>query len=101
MFETKWVRAWMIGMEVEVNPFEEVNAQVRKAGEWLGIDEDYIRVIQECYRELKVQITLRRENGKRLNLYGFRIHHNGARGPYKGGIRFHPAVNLEEVKALA
>ena len=52
------------------------------------------------YREIRVEIPLF-TNGKLLNLAGYRIQHNAARGPYKGGIRYHPHVDLEEVRALA
>ena len=53
------------------------------------------------YREVQVQIPVPREDGKIHCYSGFRVQHNGARGPYKGGIRFHPEVDLDEVRALA
>ena len=53
------------------------------------------------FRELRVQVAFRRDDGNVEIAYGYRVQHNGARGPYKGGIRYHPAANLDEVRALA
>ncbi len=53
------------------------------------------------YREVTVQIPIKLSDGKTHVFTGFRVQHNGARGPYKGGIRFHPEVDLDEVRALA
>lgn len=52
-------------------------------------------------RELSVQVPLRRDDGTIEVLSGYRVQHNAARGPFKGGVRFHPAVDLDEVRALA
>lgn len=84
-----------------VNPYHEVNQQIEKAARLLGIHEDYILPMKSCYRELQVQILLRRDGGKLEEFTGFRVQHNAARGPYKGGIRYHPSVDLDEVRALA
>jgi glutamate dehydrogenase (NAD(P)+) len=57
--------------------------------------------LRSAYREVQVQIPIRRADGK-IHVYsGYRVQHNAARGPYKGGIRFHEDVNLDEVRALA
>lgn len=85
----------------KMSAFEEVNWQYNKAADLLGIPEYYKTVMRNCYRELKVQITLRRDDGKQEEYVGYRVQHNGARGPYKGGIRYHPSVDLDEVRALA
>src|SRR5205085_12181664 len=53
------------------------------------------------YREVLVQIPIRLDDGKIHVFSGYRVQHNGARGPYKGGVRFHPEVDLDEVRALA
>ncbi len=81
--------------------YEEVNWQYDKAAGLLGIPDDYKNIMRNCYRELRVQITLRRDNGALEEYTGFRVQHNGARGPYKGGIRYHPSVDIDEVRALA
>lgn len=82
-------------------PFEEVNWHLAKAFERLNIPPVYRDVMSNCYRELKVQIMLHRDNGDVAELVGYRIQHNGVRGPYKGGVRFHPSVDLDEIRALA
>ena len=53
------------------------------------------------YREVTVQIPVKCSDGKIHVFSGYRIQHNGARGPYKGGIRYHPEVDVDEVRALA
>ena len=85
----------------KMTAYEEVNWQYNKAAEALGIPEQHKAIMRSCYRELKVQITLHRDDGRLEELYGFRVQHNGARGPYKGGIRYHPSVDMDEVRALA
>ena len=85
----------------KMTAYEEVNWQYNKAAELLGIPEQHKAIMRNCYRELKVQITLHRDDGRLEELYGFRVQHNGSRGPYKGGIRYHPSVDMDEVRALA
>ena len=81
--------------------FEEVNFHLGRAFEVLEIPEEYRHQMSSCYRELKVQVMVRMDNGKLKEYFGYRVQHNGVRGPYKGGIRFHPSVDLDEVRALA
>lgn len=83
------------------NPFEEVSSYVRTAGTRLGIPDVYTSIMVNTYRELRVQIVMTRDDGSVFETYGYRVQHNGARGPYKGGIRYHPLVDLNEVRALA
>jgi glutamate dehydrogenase (NAD(P)+) len=85
----------------KMTAYEEVNWQYNKAAELLGIPEQHKSIMRSCYRELKVQITLHRDDGSLGEFFGFRVQHNGARGPYKGGIRYHPSVDMDEVRALA
>jgi glutamate dehydrogenase (NAD(P)+) len=85
----------------KMTAYEEVNWQYNKAAEQLGIPEHHKAIMRNCYRELKVQITLHRDDGSLSEFFGFRVQHNGARGPYKGGIRYHPSVDMDEVRALA
>jgi glutamate dehydrogenase (NAD(P)+) len=58
-------------------------------------------VFWEPYREVTVQIPVKLSDGRIHTFAGYRIQHNGARGPYKGGVRFHPEVDIDEVRALA
>src|SRR3954468_8249295 len=85
----------------EISNYEIVSHHFGGAVERLGIREDVATVLRSSYREVQVQIPVKQTDGK-IHVYsGFRVQHNGARGPYKGGIRFHPEVNLDEVRALA
>jgi glutamate dehydrogenase (NAD(P)+) len=85
----------------EVSNYEIVTHYFDDAAERLGLRDDVAIVLKTSYREVRVQIPLLRDDG-RIHVYsGFRVQHNGARGPYKGGIRFHPEVDLDEVRALA
>jgi glutamate dehydrogenase (NAD(P)+) len=67
----------------------------------LELPDDIRQVFWEPYREVSVQIPIKMSDGKTQVFHGYRIQHNGARGPYKGGIRFHPEVDIDEVRALA
>jgi glutamate dehydrogenase (NAD(P)+) len=85
----------------EVSNFEIVSEFFGRAADRLGIDEHVRKVLSTSYRELRVQLPLHRDDGT-LEVYsGYRVQHNGARGPYKGGVRYHPEVDLDEVRALA
>lgn len=81
--------------------FDEVNEQVAIAGGILGLHSGVIKALSACEREVTVSIPLREEDGEVEVLKGYRVQHSSARGPLKGGIRFHQDVNLEEVRALA
>jgi glutamate dehydrogenase (NAD(P)+) len=85
----------------EISNYEIVSHHFDKAVERLGIPEDIATVLKTSYREIQVQIPIRLGDGKVHVFSGFRVQHNGARGPYKGGVRFHPEVDLDEVRALA
>lgn len=76
-------------------------AQVEKAAECLKLDPGVLEVLEEPKRILTVSVPLRKDDGTTKVYRGYRVQHNLARGPAKGGIRFHPDVTLEEVIALA
>ena len=84
----------------EHSAFAEVNERVAQAGEILKIDKGVIKAISACEREVVISIPLHRDSGIDV-LTGYRVQHSSARGPRKGGIRFHQDVNLDEVRALA
>ncbi|MBC7222277.1 Glu/Leu/Phe/Val dehydrogenase [Candidatus Bipolaricaulota bacterium] len=86
---------------IEVNPYEMFKTQVRLAGTKLGLPPDLLEVIQTPERVLEVSIPVRMDDGSIRVFTGYRVQHSSARGPCKGGIRYHPAVTLDEVKALA
>src|SRR2546421_5356553 len=78
-----------------------VNQYFDEAAELIHLADEMYAVLKTPYREIDVQVPVRRESGELLVLRGYRVQHNGARGPYKGGVRYHPATDLEEVRALA
>jgi glutamate dehydrogenase (NAD(P)+) len=80
--------------------FDEVNQKVAQAGEILKIKPGVIKALSSCEREVVISIPLRRDDDVEV-LTGYRVQHSSARGPRKGGIRFHQAVDLDEVRALA
>src|SRR3954467_15461330 len=85
----------------EVSNFEIVSHHFDQAVGRLDVRDDVAVVLKSSYREVQVQIPVKLSDG-RIHVYsGYRVQHNGARGPYKGGIRFHPEVDLDEVRALA
>jgi glutamate dehydrogenase (NAD(P)+) len=85
----------------EKNPFEAMSERFDRAAQLLGLDEDLYAVMRVPSREIKVYIPVRMDTGH-LNVFeGFRVQHNFARGPAKGGIRYAPDVTLDEVKALS
>jgi glutamate dehydrogenase (NAD(P)+) len=81
--------------------FEQVNRWVEEAFALVGLEDDLYEVLTTTYREVSVQVPVPREAGGHLVVRGYRVQHNGARGPYKGGVRYHPEANLDEVRALA
>lgn len=81
--------------------FEEVNLFFDVAADRLGLEEGLRQMLKRPWRELLVQVPIRMDDGTVNVFNGFRVQHNGARGPYKGGVRFHPNADLEEVRALA
>jgi glutamate dehydrogenase (NAD(P)+) len=89
------------GGRAEISSYDLVNHWFDVAAERLGLPDDVRAVLRSSYREVQVQIPVKRADG-RLHVYsGFRVQHNGARGPYKGGVRYHQEVDLDEVRALA
>ena len=85
----------------DMTPFEAVTFFFHEAADVVGVDDAIREVLEGTYREIRVQVPLQRDDGRREVVYGYRVQHNGARGPYKGGVRYHPAADLDEVRALA
>jgi glutamate dehydrogenase (NAD(P)+) len=85
----------------EMTPFEAATFFFHQSADRLGLRDDMREVLSTTYRELAVQVPLRMDDGKMVVLRGYRIQHNGARGPYKGGVRYHESADLDEVRALA
>ena len=88
-------------LEEELNPFKIAKQQFDRAADYLELDVSMRRVLKNAKRQLVVSIPVKMDNGEVQVFEGYRVQHNIARGPAKGGIRFHPQVTLDEVKALA
>lgn len=80
---------------------EATNRNFARAARLVGIDETTERQLVTPYREIKVELTLVRDDGSLATYTGFRVQHDNSRGPMKGGIRYHPEVDPDEVNALA
>jgi len=85
----------------DMTPFEAATFFFHKAADRLGLNDHRREILASSYRELAVQVPVRMDDGSIQVFRGYRIQHNGARGPYKGGIRYHPSADLDEVRALA
>ncbi len=85
----------------DLNPYRIAQMQFDIAAEYLKLDNGLRQVLRTPKRILEVSIPIKLDNGQVKVFTGFRVQHNIARGPAKGGIRYHPSVTLDEVKALA
>ncbi|HLY37600.1 MAG TPA: Glu/Leu/Phe/Val dehydrogenase [Candidatus Binatia bacterium] len=83
------------------NPFGLAQQQLRKVADTFDIDDRLVNVLQQCKKAVEVSIPTSMDDGSVRAFTGYRVTHNIARGPSKGGIRYHPDVTLDEVKSLA
>ncbi len=88
-------------MSEHEDPFNNALTQLASIADILQVDPEYYEMLKSPIREITVSLPLKLSNGTALTFTGYRVQHNNARGPYKGGIRFHPKVSLSEVKALS
>jgi glutamate dehydrogenase (NAD(P)+) len=88
-------------LQEELNPFEIARKQFHRAADYLDLDPSMRHVLENVKRQLIVSIPVKMDGGDVQVFEGYRVQHNIARGPAKGGIRYHPNVTLDEVKALA
>ncbi len=86
---------------VEMTPFQAVTFHFDQACDRLGVRDEVRALICTSDREVRVEIPVRMDDGRLEVFIGYRIQHNGSRGPDKGGIRYHPEADEEEVRALA
>ncbi len=87
--------------QAKPNPFENALEQLRIAAEYLKLDEGIHQILSHPKRQLTVSLPVKMDNGDTKVFTGYRVQYNDARGPFKGGIRYHPGVTLDEVKALS
>ena len=91
----------MVVLNDNTNPLGNAIHQLELAAEILDLDEGLLEILKYPKRAAIVSVPIGGDDGKIRVFTGFRVQHNDARGPYKGGIRYHPDVSLEEVTALA
>jgi glutamate dehydrogenase (NAD(P)+) len=91
----------VVELSKDLTPYESVQYFFHDVADHLGIDDQTRAVLNGTYREIRVQLPIRRDDGTIDTFYGYRVQHNGARGPYKGGVRYHRTADLDEVRALA
>ncbi|AUX08649.1 glutamate dehydrogenase (NAD(P)+) [Halalkaliarchaeum desulfuricum] len=88
-------------MSDQANPFESLQEQIDDAAAHLDVDAGLIERLKNPERVLETNLTVERDDGTLETVRAYRSQFNGDRGPYKGGIRYHPDVNMDEVKALS
>lgn len=86
---------------IESNPFLTVQKKIDEVCEILGLEDEVADILKEPEKIFITNFRVKMDNGKIQTFNGYRCQHNDAMGPYKGGIRFHPDVNLDEIKALS
>jgi len=85
----------------EEDPYSNALVQLASVTDLLPIEPEYYETLKSPRREVIVSLPVKLENGNSTTFVGYRIQHNNARGPYKGGLRYHQGVGLSEVKALS
>lgn len=88
-------------MAGHTNLYDNVNRQFDEAADLLAYSQEIRELLRTPYREITVAMPIRMEDGTLKVFKGYRVQHNGVRGPQKGGLRFHPDLDLDEVRALA
>ena len=83
------------------NPYTDMLNSLEKAARLLGLEERDYAAMKHPERELKVAIPVEMDDGRIEVFEGYRVQHSTSRGPCKGGLRYHPDINIDEVKALA
>ena len=84
-----------------LNPFEIAQKQIKSACDKLNADPAVYEILKNPMRVLEVSFPVKLDNGTVKTFIGYRSQHNNAVGPFKGGLRFHPGVTRDEVKALS
>ena len=81
--------------------YDNVKDQFDKAADLMGLNPDIRKILSATNNEIVVHFPVRMDDGRVEMFTGYRVQHNNALGPYKGGLRYHPAVDIDEVRALA
>ena len=85
----------------DATELETVTAAYRDAADAIDLDGELAMLLGGSHREITAQVPVRMDDGTLRVFTAHRVQHNGARGPYKGGLRYHPEVDLDGVRALA
>ena len=88
-------------MSKNTSSLDPTSAAYEEAVKKLGLKPNIARALEIPDRELSVEVPFRRDNGELESVMGYRVQHNNTRGPFKGGIRYHHHVDIEEVRSLA
>ena len=86
---------------VTMSTYDNVTRQFDKAADLMGLDPEVRKILGKTTNEIVVNFPVKMDDGRIEMFTGYRVQHNNALGPYKGGLRFHPAVDIDEVRALA
>ncbi len=84
-----------------MSKFDAVNRYLHTASGIIGLSEGIERVLIMPDREMRVEVAIEKDDGTLASFSGFRVQHNNARGPFKGGLRYHPTVDQDDVRALS
>jgi len=88
-------------MPVSISPYEVAIKQLENAAKLINLESEILEILKKPQKIITVNIPVLMDDGSVKVFTGYRVQHNNFRGPYKGGIRYHPDVNLDEVTALA
>src|SRR3990167_9338814 len=83
------------------NPFQNAMTQLDKVAKIKNFGQEFITRLQQPDRDIRISIPVKMDDGSVKIFEGYRVEYNNALGPYKGGIRYHPETEINEVKALA
>lgn len=86
---------------MSMTPYETTNHFLQQAFALLKLDARYETLLMTPSRELRVELVIERDDGSIGNFIGYRVQHDNSRGPFKGGLRYHPQVDIDEVRSLA
>ncbi len=96
-----WRCTYYRALRKKSNVYDNVLKQLERAKEVVPFDEDICKILTETMNEIVVHFPVKMKDGRVKILTGYRVQHNNALGPFKGGLRFHPGVDIDEIKALA
>ena len=91
----------VLSMTEKASTYENVTRQFNKAAALMGLDPEIRKILGKTTNEITVNFPVKMDDGRIEVFTGYRVQHNNALGPYKGGLRFHPAVDIDKVRALA